>query len=117
MLLNRYLIAGLIVVLLVGARAAYAADAKKPDAKAAEPAAAVAAPPPIEYGRICQADVSYLWQLDGGEGDGYARKVFYATVSEQGSLVEDIKAKLNARLASVQAQAIDACRGDHQSKS
>lgn len=97
---------------------AEAADPKKPEGKGA--AAAEATPPP-PYDRICQIDVHYIYRpkLPPGETGSPSdsdelTKVFFTTISEQGMITEDIQKRLNTKLVSVRAEAMTACRSEHQ---
>ena len=96
----------------------YAADPPKANAKNAAPDKAAAPPPP--YGHICEASISYFWKSESAAAKADANgakhdKVFFSTVSEQGENTEEVKAKLNRRVSSVRARAIDTCRVEHQS--
>lgn len=91
-----------------------AAENKKADPKAKK---AEAEAPPAPYDRICHVDVSYIWKAKAGTSTGSTpvmAKEYFASVSEQGFVPEEIQERLKTKLTSVRAQALRTCNEDHQ---
>jgi len=108
------------LLLLVGfispAVAFAAADPKKADPKAKKGEAEVV--PPAPYDRICHVEVSYIWKakpaLSSEPGASVISKEYFASVSEQGFVPEEIQDRLKTKLTSVRAQAMRNCNEEHQ---
>lgn len=69
------------------------------------------APPP--YGKICEVSVYYQLTPRADKANSAAKsptRILFATLSEQGMEMEDLKQRLKARVYKAQAEALQACR-------
>jgi hypothetical protein len=113
-----FLIPAVLTATVFTATGALAADENAAQSKKPEVAKESPAGPPVPYGQICRASVSYLWQplVHDSEAEDSPQEAYFTTVSAQGEVLEDVKKALNSKLSPIQAQALQACRSEHQAQ-